>query len=164
LDATRLLVVLGCAIFITSLTDGKCCIILTTAMTKSQTSSVQNFGEFFRQKRIALGFTLRAFCERYNYDPGNISRLERNILSPSIDKQKLEGYATALKIPHESEEWTTFFDLAHAAKGKVPEDILKSPHILSILPAFYRTARGEKLDKKKINQLIKLLNDVNNKK
>lgn len=130
-------------------------------MNKSQAPTAQNFGEFFRSKRIALDLTLRAFCERYGYDPGNISRLERNILSPSIDKQKLEGYAVALKIPRDSEEWITFFDLAHAAKGKIPEDILKSPHILSILPAFYRTARGEKLDKKKIKQLIELLNAVN---
>lgn len=133
-------------------------------MTRNQGVPAQTFGEFFRQKRIALGFTLRSFCERYNYDPGNISRLERNILSPSIDKQKLEGYATALKISRDSEEWTMFFDLAHAAKGKIPEDIRKSPHILTILPAFYRTARGEKLDKKKINQLIKLIGGVNNKK
>src|SRR3990167_1869232 len=116
-------------------------------MTKSQVSSVQTFGEFFRQKRISLEFTLRSFCERYSYDPGNISRLERNILSPSVDQQKLEGYAAALKIPRDSEEWTMFFDLAHSAKGKIPEDIRKDPRILSILPAFYRTARGEKLDK-----------------
>jgi len=130
-------------------------------MIKSQAPVAQTFGEFFRKKRVELGFTLRSFCERYNYDPGNISRLERNILSPSIDKQKLEGYASALKISRDSEEWTTFFDLAHTAKGKVPEDLLKSPHILSLLPAFYRTARGEKMDKKKIKKLIKLLNDLN---
>ena len=126
-------------------------------MKKKQEASALTFGEFFRQKRIDLGFTLRSFCERYSYDPGNISRMERNILSPSVDTEKLAGYATALKIPRDSEEWTTFFDLAHAAKGKVPEDLLKSPHILSILPAFYRTARGGKLNKEKINQLIKLM-------
>jgi len=130
-------------------------------MAKSQAPRTQTFGEFFRQKRVSLGFTLRSFCERYDYDPGNISRLERNILSPSIDKEKLAGYAVALKIPKDSEELTIFFDLAHAAKGKIPEDIIKSPHMLSILPAFYRTARGEKLDKDKIKQLIKLLNNVN---
>lgn len=124
-------------------------------------ASDKNFGEFFRSKRVALGFTLRSFCERYDYDPGNISRLERNILSPSVIRQKLEGYALSLKIPRDSEEWTTFFDLAHTAKGKVPADLLESPHILSILPAFYRTARGEKMDKGKIKKLIQLLRDVN---
>lgn len=130
-------------------------------MNGSKVTTAQNFGEFFRSKRVALGFTLRSFCERYNYDPGNISRLERNILSPSVIRQKLEGYALSLKIPRDSEEWTTFFDLAHTAKGKVPADLLESPHILSILPAFYRTARGEKMDKGKIKKLIQLLRDVN---
>lgn len=130
-------------------------------MNKNQDTIIHTFGAFFRQKRISLGFTLRSFCERYSYDPGNISRLERSILSPSIDRQKLAGYALALKIPRDSEDWTTFFDLAHVAKGKIPEDLLKGTHILSILPAFYRTARGEKMDKKKIKKLIKLLNDVN---
>lgn len=130
-------------------------------MVKSQMLSARSFGELFRRKRIALGFTLRSFCERYGYDPGNISRLERSILSPSVVLQKLEGYALALKIRRDSEEWTMFFDLAHAAKGKVPEDLLRSPRILSILPAFYRTARGEKMDKGKIKKLIELLTDVN---
>ena len=88
-------------------------------MNKNKDFYIQNFGAFFRSKRISLGFTLRSFCERYSYDPGNISRLERNILSPSIVRQKLEGYALSLKIPRDSEEWTTFFDLAHAAKGRV---------------------------------------------
>jgi len=130
-------------------------------MNSNRVPTEQNFGAFFRSKRISLGFTLRSFCERYSYDPGNISRLERNILSPSIVRQKLEGYALSLKIPRDSEEWTTFFDLAHAAKGKVPADLLESPHILSILPAFYRTARGEKMDKEKIKKLIELLSNVN---
>ncbi|TSC85793.1 MAG: helix-turn-helix domain-containing protein [Microgenomates group bacterium Gr01-1014_7] len=128
-------------------------------MTKSQ-DSFQSFGEFFRLKRISLGFTLRSFCERYNYDPGNISRLERNILSPSVDKQKLEGYAAALKIPRDSEEWTIFFDLAHAAKGRVPADILSSEKALKFLPLLFRTARGQRLSRKKLQELVRLINNA----
>ena len=67
-------------------------------MNKSQDPSIQNFGDSFRAKRIELGFSLRAFCERYGYDPGNISRLERNMLPPTLDDEKLAGYAAALKI------------------------------------------------------------------
>ena len=127
-------------------------------MIKSQTPATQTFGEFFRQKRIALGFTLRSFCERYSYDPGNISRLERNIISPSVDKQKLEGYATALKIPRDSGEWTLFFDIAYAAKGKVPQDILASKQAHKYLPLLFRTARGQRLSKKKLQELVVLIN------
>lgn len=128
-------------------------------MNKSQAVETQNFGEMFRQKRIALGFTLRSFCERYSYDPGNISRLERNILSPSIDRQKLEGYALALKIPRDSEEWTLFFDLAHAAKGRIPNDILSIKKAPAFLPLLFRTARGQRLSKKKLQELVNLINN-----
>lgn len=130
-------------------------------MNKSQDFKKIIFGEFFRAKRIGLGFTLRLFCERYHFDPGNISRLERNILPPTIDEQKLEGYARALKIEKDSYEWIKFFDLAHIARGTVPPDLRNNPNVLSFLPAFYRTARGEKLNKKKIQKLIELLGKVN---
>ena len=89
--------------------------------------------------------------------------MERNILSPSLDDEKLAGYASALQIKRDSEEWVLFHDLAHTAKGALPKDLLNNPQILSLLPAFYRTARGEKLDKKKIKDLIRLLNKANGK-
>lgn len=132
-------------------------------MIKSQDIGTQTFGEFFREKRISLGFSLRQFCEKYHYDPGNISKLERNILSPSIDEKKLEGYALALRISRDSADWTAFFDLAHTAKGTLPADIRKNSDILSVLPAFYRTVRGKKLDNKKVNELIKLIKDNHGK-
>lgn len=128
-------------------------------MTKIQASDPKTFGEFFRQKRISLGFTLRSFCERYNYDPGNISRLERNILSPSIDKQKLEGYAAALKIKRDSEEWVLFHDLAHFAKGQIPKDIINQKETCRYLPFLLRTVSGKKLSKAKLEKLIKLINE-----
>lgn len=132
-------------------------------MIKSQDVVTQTFGEFFREKRISLGFSLRQFCEKYHYDPGNISKLERNILSPSIDEKKLEGYALALRISRDSADWTAFFDLAHTAKGTLPADIRKNSDILSVLPAFYRTVRGKKIDNKKVNELIKLIKDNHGK-
>lgn len=128
-------------------------------MNKKQEALILTFGEFFRRKRIALGLTLRSFCERYSYDPGNISRLERNILSPSIDTEKLAGYATALKILRDGEDWTTFFDLAHTAKGQLPKDILSNKKAPMFLPLLFRTARGQRLTKKKLQELVNLINN-----
>ena len=127
-------------------------------MVKSQAEITQTFGELFRRKRISLGLTLRSFCKRYNYDPGNISRLERDILSPSTDDEKLAGYATALKIKRGSEEWVLFHDLAHTAKGKIPEDIAKDTDANKYLPLLFRTVRGKKFPKKKLIELIELIN------
>ncbi len=83
------------------------------------------------------------------------------MLLPTIDENKLKGYAEALKISKDSPEWVEFFDLANIARGTVPQDIRKNPKIMSFLPAFYRTARGKKLDKDKVQKLIKLLNQAN---
>lgn len=127
-------------------------------MLKSQDTKTETFGQFFRNKRIELGLTLRKFCELYNFDPGNISRLERDIVPPSLDENNLAGYATALKIEKNSEEWVLFHDLAHTAKGSIPIDLKNNQEIITFLPAFFRTARGKKLDKEKIQKLLKLLN------
>jgi transcriptional regulator with XRE-family HTH domain len=124
--------------------------------TKNETN--QTFGEFFRLKRTSLGFTLRAFCEKYNYDPGNISRLERNILPPTLNDKKLAEYATVLKIKKRTKEWLEFCDLAHIAKGQIPQDIMSRPNSDKYLPLLFRTARGKKMTKKELEKLIELLN------
>lgn len=129
-------------------------------MKKSQALSTQSFGEFFRAKRISQGLTLRAFCKRYGYDPGNISRLERDILPPSLEDDKLAGYARALAIKKNAGEWVKFYDLAHAAKGQIPKDIMEKSESNNYLPLLFRTARGEKLSRKKLKELIKLLNQA----
>lgn len=125
---------------------------------KSKEIIIKNFGELFRRKRVSLGLTLRSFCRRYNYDPGNISRLERNILPPSLTSEKLAGYAVSLKIKNGSEEWVLFHDLAHAAKGKIPEDISRDTDSGTYLPLLFRTVRGKKLSKKELVELIELIN------
>ncbi len=128
-------------------------------MKKSQDQAKSvTFGEYFRQRRIALGFTLRSFCKTYQLDPGNVSRLERDIIPPTVDEEKLAGYATALKIAKGSPDWITFFDLANTAKGRIPKDILNEKDAMKYLPLVFRTARGKKLTKKKLQELIKLIN------
>jgi len=127
-------------------------------MQKKQEASALTFGEFFRQKRIALGFTLRSFCERYGYDPAYISRIEREILAPPEDKEKIQAFAKALGIREGKPDWVTFFDLAYIAKGKIPADITAKNESLKRLPLLFRTMRGEKLSLRKLQQLIRLLN------
>ena len=127
-------------------------------MIKSQIPIAQSFGEFFRSKRISIGLTLRSFCERFGLDPAYISRIERELLSPPQDRERLEGLAKALGIKDGTSEWVTFFDMAYIAKGQVPEDILKDKQYTKYLPLLFRTARGQKLSSKKLQDLVDLIN------
>src|SRR5476651_2535834 len=88
----------------------RCDLMLTTS----------KFGAFFRSKRKAIGLTLREFCRRNGFDPGNVSRLERGVAAPPQMQEGLESYAKALKIERGKDEWKTFLELAAAETGRIP--------------------------------------------
>ncbi len=120
-------------------------------------ANAMKFGKFFKERRIALKKTLRQFCFENELDPGNISKLERGLLPPPQSREKLEKYAKLLKIAKGSDEWYTFFDLAAAETGRIPEDLIKEKKIEDKLPIFFRTLRGQKVPNEKLEELIKKL-------
>ena len=118
------------------------------------------FGEFFKACRIANGKALRQFCIENGLDPGNISKLERGLLPPPQSREKLEEYAGYLKIKKGSDDWYTFFDLAAAETGRIPEDIMTKEKIEDKLPILFRTLRGQKVSDENLEKLIKMLRDA----
>ena len=118
-----------------------------------KTSAV--FGEFFKVKRQALEVTLREFCLKHQLDPGNLSRLERGLLPPPQDRARLEEYAGYLKLKPGSDDWYQFFDLAAAAKGRLPEELLADEALVARLPLLFRTLRGKRLTTKQLDDLLK---------
>jgi transcriptional regulator with XRE-family HTH domain len=120
-------------------------------------ANASRFGNFFKERRIALTKTLRRFCFESELDPGNISKLERGILPPPQSREKLEEYAKLLRIKKGSDEWYTFFDLAAAETGKIPDDLMSGKKIEDKLPILFRTLRGQKVPNDKLEELIKTL-------
>ena len=118
------------------------------------------FGEFFKARRIAIKKTLRQFCIENVLDPGNISKLERGLLPPPQSREKLEEYAGYLKIKKGLDDWYTFFDLAAAETGRIPEDIMTKGKIEDKLPILFRTLRGQKVSDENLEELIKMLRDA----
>ncbi len=114
-----------------------------------------SFGEYFKQRRIAADLTLRAFCERHGFDAGNISKLERGILAPPHADEKLGEYAQALGMERESGEWFEFFDLAAAARGEIPADILSDAQVVERLPIMFQAMRD--LDPAQLDKFIELV-------
>lgn len=112
------------------------------------------FGEFFRAVRAEAGLSLREFCLENGFDPGNISRLERGLLPPPESRNKLEAYAKALRLKKGSDDWYTFFDLAAAERGRIPEDVLSDQALVEKLPVLFRTLRGQRVDEDSLDDLI----------
>ncbi|MBI5308777.1 MAG: hypothetical protein HZB37_10735 [Planctomycetes bacterium] len=64
---------------------------------------------------------------------------------------------TLLKIKKGSDDWYTFFDLAAAETGRIPEELIARENIVEKLPILFRTLRGQKVPEEKLEELIKKL-------
>jgi transcriptional regulator with XRE-family HTH domain len=118
-----------------------------------------NFGSYFEQLRQEQGLTLRMFCKKASCDPANISRMERGLISPPKGRDILEKYAEVLNLVEGSDEWYQFFDLAAADQGIVPGDIMADKELVKVLPAFFRTLRGQKPTKAEMEKLAEKIRD-----
>ncbi|GBE05985.1 helix-turn-helix domain protein [bacterium BMS3Abin10] len=113
----------------------------------------KSFGDFFKSLRKKKRITLREFCIKASADPANISRLERGAMPPPQDTDILERYAKTLGIKAGSDDWYTFFDLAAADHGIIPKDIMSDSEVVKMLPAFFRTLRGQKPTEEEMRKL-----------
>lgn len=116
------------------------------------------FGEFVKNRRITLKLTLREFCLKHKLDPGNISKLERGILPPPKSQGKLKEYAKYLRLKEGTDDWHQFFDLAAAESGKLPKELMED-EIIDRLPLLFRTLRGKKISKDKLDELIRKIKE-----
>lgn len=115
------------------------------------------FGRYFgKLRRERRQMSLRKFCEIHGYDPGNLSKMERGRLPPPHGF-KLESYAKALRLVEGSDEWYHFFDLAAAERGVIPPEILSDEEVAPLLPALFRSLRGDSIADDDLDALIDLL-------
>lgn len=113
-----------------------------------------DFGEFIRMSRAALRLSLRAFAEKAGMDPGNASRLERGRMAPPEGSEVLGRIAFALELREKTREYERLMDLAAAAKGRVPQDLLSDEEVAAKLPILFRTLRSKPLSGEQLEKLI----------
>ena len=112
------------------------------------------FGEFIKAKRIKRGISLRAFCEKNGYDPGNQSRLERGMLNPPDDAAFMKKLASALGIEKETGDWFELHSMASVARKQIPKELLADAEVAAKLPVLFRTLQGDPLPAEKMDDLI----------
>jgi len=115
------------------------------------------FGEFIKEKRIERGISLREFCKRIESDASNWSKVERGLLAPPQDEEKLRKIAQVLNIKFGSSLWEEMKDKANIDAGIIPEDILTDEKVLNSLPLFFRTLRSEKPTPEELDKLIDMV-------
>jgi transcriptional regulator with XRE-family HTH domain len=112
------------------------------------------FGTLIRERRVVLRLSLRAFAEKAGMDPGNASRLERGRLAPPESTEVLDRIAGALEFKKKSRDYQHLFDVAAAAKGRVPADLLTDDQVAAKLPILFRTLRSKPLTGEQFEKLI----------
>ncbi len=105
----------------------------------------ESFGNYFKKCRIAKKITLRSFCKQNNFDPTNISKIERGMIPPP--KNKIIEYAVALGLQPEQNEWLEFMKRASAEIGDTPK-ILSDEEVIEKLPVFSKTNKLDDLIEK----------------
>lgn len=113
-----------------------------------------DFGDFIKMRRAALRLSLRSFAERAEMDPGNASRLERGRMAPPEGPDVLDRIASALGLEQGTADYERLMDLAAAAKGRVPQDLLSDEEVAARLPILFRTLRSKPLSGEQLEKLI----------
>jgi transcriptional regulator with XRE-family HTH domain len=116
---------------------------------------MKKLGEYIKELRIKNQITLREFCKRSGLDPSNWSKVERGINAPPKSKEVLEIIAKALDLTVNSSEYNQLFD--YAMIDFIPTELAEDSNVLEKLPLFFRTARGEKPTEEELKELIKLI-------
>lgn len=113
------------------------------------------FGGFVKDLRIKKSLTLREFCRILHLDPSNWSKIERGLFPPPKSKKVLHELAKVLNLDEGSEDFAALIDLA--AIAFIPTELLSDQQVIEKLPVFFRTVRGEKPNRKELEELIELL-------
>ena len=118
------------------------------------------FGEFIKELRVKRGYTLNKLCKENNYDSGNHSKLERNVMAPPQVENNLRTLAHALGLSEKTEDWYKFFDLAIVVgNGKIPGYVMKNEEVLNRLPLLLRTISSKRINTERLDKLIDLIRE-----
>ncbi len=115
---------------------------------------MNTFAELVKKHRLAAGCTLRVFCLKHNFDPGNFSRIERGLSPPPQGHDLLERYADALGLSRGSDDWLELFDAAAAERGEIPADLMSDKEVVEKLPVLFRTLRARQVSAENLDELV----------
>ncbi len=121
------------------------------------------FGQFLKEKRLALDLSLREFARRVSMQPSNYCNVEADVLPPP-PAETLEKLARALGLKKGTSDYETFHDLAAEARDEIPADVERIVKENELIPAMLRTVEYEQLNKDQLRGIIEDLRSGRYKK
>ena len=112
------------------------------------------FGRFVKECRLKADLSLREFCRRTGEDASNWSKIERELLAPPINVDKLRTIAQTLNIKEDSEEWNNLIDYSALDNGRIPPYVKTNKEIMNALPVFFRTVGSIKPSSNELHDFI----------
>jgi len=121
------------------------------------------FGQFLKEKRLALDMSLREFAGQVGMQPSNYCNVEADVLPPPPAKS-LERLAKALGFKKGTSDYETFHDLAAKGRDEIPADVERIVKENELIPAMLRTVEYEQLSKAQLRGIIEDLRSGRYKK
>ncbi|MBI4660101.1 MAG: transcriptional regulator [Verrucomicrobia bacterium] len=113
----------------------------------------KTFGQFLKEKRLALGLSLREFAKRVGMQPSNYCNVEADVLPPP-PAETLDRLAKALGLKKGASDYETFHDLAAEGRDEIPSDVGRIVKENELIPAMLRTVEYEQLSKEQLRGII----------
>ena len=111
------------------------------------------FGQFLKEKRLALDLSLREFARQVGMQPSNYCNVEADVLPPP-PPESLEKLCRALGIKKGTSDFESFHDLAAKGRDEIPADVERIVKENELIPAMLRTVEYEQLSKQQLRGII----------
>ena len=121
------------------------------------------FGQFLKEKRLALDLSLREFARRVAMQPSNYCNVEADVLPPP-PAETLDRLAKALGLKKGAPDYATFHDLAARGRNEIPADVERIVKENELIPAMLRTMEYEQVSKGQLRGIIEDLRSGRYKK
>ena len=121
------------------------------------------FGQFLKEKRLALDLSLREFARRVAMQPSNYCNVEADVLPPP-PAESLDRLAKALGLKKGTPDYETFHDLAARGRDEIPADVERIVKENELIPAMLRTVEYEQVSKEQLRGIIEDLRSGRYKK
>lgn len=124
---------------------------------------IKTFGQFLKEKRLALDLSLREFARRVRMQPSNYCNIEADVLPPP-PSETLTRLVKALGLKQGTKDYEIFHDLAAKGRDEIPADVEKIVKENELIPAMLRTVEYERVSKEQLRGIIKDLRSGRYKK